>query len=604
MQGTVGDSLGRFKRALTDEMEQELAQHCRDLDLRFYGITRKQIMKVAFEYAQMNGVSDRFNKEKQAAGKDWLKAFCRRHKLSVRVPEQCSMARAMGFNKVQVKRFYDNLKDLCLEKKFPTHRKFNMDETGLSTVPNKTPKVLTPTGKKTVCKISSADKGETVTAVCCMSATGIYVPPALIFPRKRMNPHLFKDAPPGTLNLVTETGYMNTDLFLDWLKHFVQHTKPSKDDPVLLIADNHTSHCSLPAIVYCRENHVTFLTLPPHASHVIQPLDKGFFAPLKTAYAAEAEKWLVQHPGQVIKLTDIAGIFKAAYSVTAKMSLAEKAFKVTGIEPYDPDVIKEELYAPSLVTDQPEVLAQPAQPAEQPADVLSEHQEELDEERVDEPDCVQDLPNEQPNQVQTQFLDQSTDLPGEQKSNDDLQTPVIQNPNVGNTLDLPRVNLAKIKKEKPSVSITSILPLPKVIIKEEKKAKRPSQKSEVITSSPFKAMLEEKEKEKKEKEKLKAKKMAERELKRKAKENDKNKKQTKKKAKTNAKVTLPYDVTQPSTSSAQIPQISPEDDKSVSCPGCGESYSENWIQCGICKEWWHEDCSAYEGSGPFVCDHC
>lgn len=31
-------------------------------------------------------------------------------------------------------------------------------------VPNKTPKVLTPTSKKTVCKISSADKGETVSA--------------------------------------------------------------------------------------------------------------------------------------------------------------------------------------------------------------------------------------------------------------------------------------------------------------------------------------------------------------------------------------------------------------------------------------------------------
>lgn len=58
-------SLGRFKRALTDEMEKELAQHCRDLDYRFYGLTRKHIMKVAFDYAQMNGVSDRFNQEKK-----------------------------------------------------------------------------------------------------------------------------------------------------------------------------------------------------------------------------------------------------------------------------------------------------------------------------------------------------------------------------------------------------------------------------------------------------------------------------------------------------------------------------------------------------------
>lgn len=71
-------------------------------------------MKVAFDYAEMNVVSDRFNKEKQTAGKDWLKAFCKRNKLSIRVPEQSSMAREMVFNKIQVTRLYDSLKNVCL----------------------------------------------------------------------------------------------------------------------------------------------------------------------------------------------------------------------------------------------------------------------------------------------------------------------------------------------------------------------------------------------------------------------------------------------------------------------------------------------------------
>lgn len=118
LQGTIPVSLGRFKRALTDEMERELAHHCRDLDSRFYGLTRKHVMKIAFDYTEMNGVSNRFNKEKKMAGKDWLKGFCKRNKLSVRTPEQCSMARAIGFNKVQVSKFYDNLKDCCLDKNF------------------------------------------------------------------------------------------------------------------------------------------------------------------------------------------------------------------------------------------------------------------------------------------------------------------------------------------------------------------------------------------------------------------------------------------------------------------------------------------------------
>ncbi|GBM00760.1 hypothetical protein AVEN_150922-1 [Araneus ventricosus] len=63
------------------------------------------MMKVAFEYADVNGVDGRLNNERKSAGKDWLKSFCKRYNLSVRNPEQCSVARAMGFNEVQVTRF-------------------------------------------------------------------------------------------------------------------------------------------------------------------------------------------------------------------------------------------------------------------------------------------------------------------------------------------------------------------------------------------------------------------------------------------------------------------------------------------------------------------
>lgn len=57
----------------------------------------------------------------------------------------------------------------------------------MSAVPKKAPKILTPTGKKSICKIASSERGETITAMCHMSGTGIFVPPALIFSRKRRN---------------------------------------------------------------------------------------------------------------------------------------------------------------------------------------------------------------------------------------------------------------------------------------------------------------------------------------------------------------------------------------------------------------------------------
>ncbi|GFX35300.1 uncharacterized protein TNCV_101071 [Trichonephila clavipes] len=75
----------------------------------------------------------------------------------------------------------------------------NADESGLSTVPNKLPMpmVISPTGSRRVSKIVSVERGRNVTIICCISATGFYLPPFLIFARKRILPELVGKAPPG-----------------------------------------------------------------------------------------------------------------------------------------------------------------------------------------------------------------------------------------------------------------------------------------------------------------------------------------------------------------------------------------------------------------------
>ncbi|KAJ8891449.1 hypothetical protein PR048_003977 [Dryococelus australis] len=115
--------------------------------------------------------------------------------------------------------------------------------------------------KKTVCKVSSVERGQTVTDVCSMSTTGIFVPSSLISHRKRTNTMLYKDAPTGTLPLINDTGYMNSDLFLEWL-NTLQYT-------VLLIADKTFyslfTQCSF--ILQGKSHNISNST--PHASHLI-----------------------------------------------------------------------------------------------------------------------------------------------------------------------------------------------------------------------------------------------------------------------------------------------------------------------------------------------
>lgn len=97
-----------------------------------------------------------------------------------------------------------------------------------------------------------------------MSASGVYMPPMLVFPRKKKQIEFDLGLPPGSWAEVHSTGWMTAQLFLVWLKRFVTFSKASKDFPVLLILDGHSTHTkSLETIDYARENGVSLLCLLP-----------------------------------------------------------------------------------------------------------------------------------------------------------------------------------------------------------------------------------------------------------------------------------------------------------------------------------------------------
>lgn len=230
-----------------------------------------------------------------------------------------------------------------------------MDETGISSVPNNPPKAKISTkGKRAVNKISSGERGTNVTVISAMSATGHFVPPAFIFGRKRMKAELLDGSPPGSIAMVSDSSFINADLFIRWLSHFKDHTKPTKENPVLLILDNHVSHTSIRAIDFYRDNNIIALTLPPHSSHKLQPLDRGFHVALKRYYSNECEKWLRNNPGRVITVFQMCKIFTPAFLKAATPTCATESFKTTGIWPYNPDVFSKADFLASSVTEREE----------------------------------------------------------------------------------------------------------------------------------------------------------------------------------------------------------------------------------------------------------
>jgi len=60
--------------------------------------------------------------------------FCHHPELSLRISEPTSIRRAVGFNHVQVRRFYDILQETYKKQHINPLNIWNVDETGLTTV--------------------------------------------------------------------------------------------------------------------------------------------------------------------------------------------------------------------------------------------------------------------------------------------------------------------------------------------------------------------------------------------------------------------------------------------------------------------------------------
>lgn len=173
-----------------------------------------------------------------------------------------------SFNKHNTKLFIENLKEIMTQNPDLTNpaRIFNLDETGTTTV-QKPKKIVPSKGVKQVSSSTSGERRVLVTTCAIISAAGTFVPPAMVFPRKYFKPHMLNGAPPGTLGLANESGWMTMELFPEVIDHFVKHSNSSKANPSLLIFDNLDAHISLPVVLKARESGVTIVTLPPHCSH-------------------------------------------------------------------------------------------------------------------------------------------------------------------------------------------------------------------------------------------------------------------------------------------------------------------------------------------------
>jgi len=196
-----------YRLVLSSNAEEELVKYILRSAEIFYGLSPARIRKLAYEYAIENYGSSRVPESwvaHETAGADWFSAFMKRHPvLSLRTPQSTSLARARGFNQMAVKLFHDNYEKLIEKWNFTPNNIWNIDESGLTTVPDP-PKVVGKKGQKQIGQIASAERGELITIVMAVSACGNKAPPFLIFPRKKFQDFMVETASKELMEMQVE----------------------------------------------------------------------------------------------------------------------------------------------------------------------------------------------------------------------------------------------------------------------------------------------------------------------------------------------------------------------------------------------------------------
>ena len=248
-------------------------------------------------------------------GKNWASNFVRRRpELKTVFSRKYDYSRALCEDTKLIQGWFSLIHNTIAKYGIADMDIYNFDETGFMMGQITPTMVVTSSDRKGKPKLAQPGNREWVTVIQGVNSQGWTVPPFIIVKGKY---HLSSQYENSLLLkyqviAVSNNGWTTNELTADWIQHFNKYTKDRKTGVYrLLVLDGHESHHSDAFEQYCKDNKIITLCMPPHSSHILQPLDVACFAPLKKVYSGQIENLVRAQISHITKEDFFLAFFKA-----------------------------------------------------------------------------------------------------------------------------------------------------------------------------------------------------------------------------------------------------------------------------------------------------
>ena len=336
--------LGGKNKALNQAQEKALLMILRRLD--HTGLSARVWMVTSLANAILQQAHT-LDSEPPRVSPMWAPRFLRRHKaqFKVRSSQPLAILRKNAHNPSAIRDWYTDLFKTIDELGIQQADIYNFDHTGFRIGCGKRQRVVTER-KSTTAKIyvPDPDTRDYITVVECISADGHAIQPQVIMQAELLlEKHFVSELDNNVLLSVSESGYSNDELSLDWVKHFEACTRKRLQGRYrLLLFDNFDSSETKPFIEYLINNDVIPFTLPAHTTHLLQPLDVVCFQPFKHYHAEAIDRTVRCGLDQFGKLEFLSALARIRED-TFKYNTVLSAWRITGILPRNLDLVLDKL---------------------------------------------------------------------------------------------------------------------------------------------------------------------------------------------------------------------------------------------------------------------